>query len=52
VRKAGISEAVRLLSSFVAFLNHQRHWLGEILLYPPDARRRDIDNYNKACLTR
>lgn len=24
----------------------------EILLFPPDARRRDIDNYNKACLTR
>jgi Holliday junction resolvase RusA-like endonuclease len=38
----------RLLSSCVAFQNHHRTSCGGDPSFPPDARRRDIDNYNKA----
>jgi crossover junction endodeoxyribonuclease RusA len=51
VRKAGhirVRHAQRLLSSCVAFLNHHRHQLRWRSFSFPDARRRDIDNYNKA----
>ena len=40
--------ALRLLNNYAACLNQPAPAAVEIILYPPDARRRDIDNYNKA----
>ncbi len=38
----------RSLSNCVAYQNHHHHQLRWRSFFPPDARRRDIDNYNKA----